>query len=139
METWIGTSSILRSRRSSSTCGIVATTRAGRASVQPAVVKNDLPALAAILADREKWSNVPEDLFKRRAAFAKEAAAKAKRLPARQQISLHAISIDRRNWEAGFLRLPNRTPDLGNLSTHLLNSSRITAPQPTPGLSSQHV
>jgi hypothetical protein len=41
--------------------------------VQPCVVKNDLGALADVLAEREKWKNVPEDRFKRRAAYAMKA------------------------------------------------------------------
>lgn len=53
-------------------------TAATRKWVQPCVVKNDLKALAAVLADREKWSNVPEDRFKRRAAYAKKALHAAK-------------------------------------------------------------
>ncbi|HKA05744.1 MAG TPA: hypothetical protein VKD71_00710 [Gemmataceae bacterium] len=53
-------------------------TRRTRERVQPLVVKNDLKELATLMADREFWSNVPEDRFKRRAAFAKEAAAKGK-------------------------------------------------------------
>lgn len=44
--------------------------------VQPLVVKNDLKGLAEVLADREKWAAVPEDRFKRRAEYAKKAAAK---------------------------------------------------------------
>ena len=44
-----------------------------REFVQPAVVKNDLKELAAVLADRDKWSSVPDDRFKRRAAYAKKA------------------------------------------------------------------
>lgn len=46
--------------------------------VQPHVVKNDLKGLAQILADREKWSNVPEDRFERRAAYATKAAERGK-------------------------------------------------------------
>ena len=45
-----------------------------REYVQPMVVKGDLKGLAVVLANREKWSNVPEDRFKRRAAYAKKAA-----------------------------------------------------------------
>jgi hypothetical protein len=45
-----------------------------REYVQPMVVKNDLKGLAEVLSDRSKWSNVPEDRFKRRAAYAKKAA-----------------------------------------------------------------
>ncbi|HEX3150303.1 MAG TPA: hypothetical protein VHR66_19660 [Gemmataceae bacterium] len=44
-----------------------------REYVQPVVVKNDLKGLADVLSDRSKWSNVPEDRFKRRAAYAKKA------------------------------------------------------------------
>jgi hypothetical protein len=45
-----------------------------REYVQPLVVKADLKGLAEVMADREKWANVPEDRFKRRAAFMKNAA-----------------------------------------------------------------
>ena len=47
-----------------------------REFVQPLVVKNDLRGLADVMADREKWSKVPPDRFRRRAAFAKAAAEK---------------------------------------------------------------
>lgn len=46
--------------------------------VQPLVVKNDLKAFASILADREKWANVPENRFTRRAEYAKKALEKRK-------------------------------------------------------------
>ena len=46
--------------------------------VQPHIVKNDLKGLAEVLADRDKWSNVPEDRFKRRAEYAKKALEKRK-------------------------------------------------------------
>jgi hypothetical protein len=46
-----------------------------RRFVQPLIVKNDLKGLAEVLADREKWAKVPEDRFRRRAAYAKRKAA----------------------------------------------------------------
>jgi hypothetical protein len=49
-----------------------------REFVQPLVVKNDLKGLARVMADREKWTKVPEDRFRRRAEFAKEAAEEKK-------------------------------------------------------------
>lgn len=51
-------------------------TAKSREHVQPAVVANDLKALAEVLAKREWWPNVPEDRFKRRAAYAQKALAK---------------------------------------------------------------
>ena len=45
-----------------------------REYVQPLVVKNDLKGLAEVLTDREKWTKVPEDRFRRRAAYATKAA-----------------------------------------------------------------
>jgi hypothetical protein len=53
-------------------------TRRTREQVQPLVVKNDLKGLAMLMADRDFWSNVPEDRFKRRPAFAQETEAKEK-------------------------------------------------------------
>jgi hypothetical protein len=44
--------------------------------VQPLVVKNDLKALAEVLADRDKWASVPETRFSRRAEYAKKALEK---------------------------------------------------------------
>ena len=49
-----------------------------RDNVQPMVVKNDLKGLAEVLSDRSRWSNVPEDRFKRRAAYAKKAVEAGK-------------------------------------------------------------
>jgi hypothetical protein len=49
-------------------------TRKTREFVQPLVVKNDLRGLAAVLADRDNWLNVPEDRFQRRAKFANATA-----------------------------------------------------------------
>jgi len=53
-------------------------TRKTREFVQPLVVKNDMRGLAALLADRDRWSNVPEDRFQRRAKFANDATARLK-------------------------------------------------------------
>jgi hypothetical protein len=44
-----------------------------REYVQPLVVKNDLKGLAEVLGDRDKWAKVPEDRFRRRAAYAQRA------------------------------------------------------------------
>ena len=49
-----------------------------RELVQPCIVKNDLKALADVLSDREKWTNVPENRFARRAEYAKKAVEKRK-------------------------------------------------------------
>jgi hypothetical protein len=49
-----------------------------REFVQPLVVKNDLKGLAAVMADRDRWAKVPEDRFRRRAAFATKAAEEKK-------------------------------------------------------------
>jgi hypothetical protein len=49
-----------------------------REYVQSFVVENDLAGLAKVLADREKWFNVPDDRFKRRAEYARTAAAAMK-------------------------------------------------------------
>jgi hypothetical protein len=45
-----------------------------RKFVQPLVVKNDLKGLAEVFSDRDRWPGVPEDRFRRRAAYAKKAA-----------------------------------------------------------------
>lgn len=49
-----------------------------RKCVQPCIVKNDLKALGEVLTDRDNWPKVPEDRFKRRAAYAKNAIEKGK-------------------------------------------------------------
>jgi hypothetical protein len=47
-----------------------------RKRVQPLAMKNDLPGLATLMADREFWKSVPNDRFERRVKFLNAAAAK---------------------------------------------------------------
>lgn len=48
-------------------------TPASRRDVQPLLVGDDLPGLAALMADRSEWASVPPDRFARRRDYAQEA------------------------------------------------------------------
>lgn len=67
-------------------------TPTSRKRVQPCMVNNDLAAFQTLMSDRDYWSNVPPDRFKRRAQFVNASANAGDSVQADVPVTTEAVA-----------------------------------------------